>query len=491
MRPSAASRPWHDAPAFSPIARRDRLSDEAGTRVRRFQHNVLAPLLLLASLEAAAFTAAPMLAFAWLPDAFNSSVDATVGVGTFGATVFLGFTAMGLYSRRQRARLAGVLLRAEAAIIAGVIAIGLVSYFVPKLSMPRDVLALAAAIALAAAATTRIGFDRLADENIFKRRVLIYGAGRRAVSLSALRRRADLRGFSIVAFIRIDGERLMVPEDRAITLDVGLLEFCRQHEVDEVVVAMDDRRRAFPVDEFLECRLSGFEIIDIVDFFERETGKVRLDVLNPSWIIFSPGFDRSRWRETSKRALDVVASVTVLLVSLPAIALTALAIKLEDGLRAPILYRQRRVGLDGQVFNVLKFRSMRVDAEPPGTAVWAKQADSRVTRVGSFIRKVRIDELPQIFNVVRGEMSFVGPRPERPEFVAELENTIPYYRERHCVKPGITGWAQLCYPYGSSEHDAAEKLQYDLYYVKNHSLLFDVIILLQTAEVVLWGRGAR
>jgi lipopolysaccharide/colanic/teichoic acid biosynthesis glycosyltransferase len=178
-------------------------------------------------------------------------------------------------------------------------------------------------------------------------------------------------------------------------------------------------------------------------------------------------------------------------VTWPVMLLTAIAIMLEDGPRAPILYRQRRVGLDGRGFDVLKFRSMRVDAERDGKAVWATGSDDRVTRVGRFIRKVRIDELPQIFNVLRGDMSFVGPRPERPQFVAELSDSIPYYEERHCAKPGITGWAQICYPYGASEKDSLEKLQYDLYYLKNHSLLFDMMILLQTVEVVLLGKGGR
>jgi sugar transferase (PEP-CTERM system associated) len=254
---------------------------------------------------------------------------------------------------------------------------------------------------------------------------------------------------------------------------------------------MDDRRRDFPVRELLDCRLAGVEVIDLVSFLERETGRVHLDVLNPSWIIFSEGFRRDGVRQATKRAFDIVASFALVLVTWPFMLLTALAILLEDGPRAPVLYRQRRVGLDGRNFDVLKFRSMRTDAEGDGKARWATGSDDRVTRVGSFIRKVRIDELPQIFNVLRGDMSFVGPRPERPQFVAELSDSIPYYEERHCAKPGITGWAQICYPYGSSEKDSLEKLQYDLYYLKNHSLLFDMMILLQTVEVVLLGKGAR
>jgi exopolysaccharide biosynthesis polyprenyl glycosylphosphotransferase len=214
-------------------------------------------------------------------------------------------------------------------------------------------------------------------------------------------------------------------------------------------------------------------------------------VLHPSWLIFSTGFRRDPLREATRRSFDFLASAALLAVASPFILLTALAIKLEDGWSAPALYRQTRVGLLGNNFEIMKFRSMRIDAEKDGKAQWATENDDRVTRVGRFIRKTRIDELPQIFNVFRGDMSFVGPRPERPQFVEQLSEKIPYYRERHWVKPGITGWAQLCYAYGASEADAAEKLQFDLFYVKNHGLLFDMMILVQTAEVILLGKGAR
>jgi sugar transferase (PEP-CTERM system associated) len=245
------------------------------------------------------------------------------------------------------------------------------------------------------------------------------------------------------------------------------------------------------MDQLLECRLEGLEITELVSFLERETGKVRLDVLNPSWMIFSDGFRQGRIHGTFERAFDVAASLVLLSVTLPVMLLTALAIRIEDGRRASLFYRQTRVGQYGRTFELLKFRSMCEDAEVAGQPIWAVKNDSRVTRVGSFIRKSRIDELPQVLNVLKGEMSFVGPRPERPQFVAQLNERIPYYRERHTIKPGITGWAQLCYPYGSSEQDAAEKLQYDLFYVKNHSLLFYLAILVQTVEVILWGKGAR
>jgi sugar transferase (PEP-CTERM system associated) len=320
---------------------------------------------------------------------------------------------------------------------------------------------------------------------------LVFGCGWQAKSIAQLRRRSDQRGFVIVGYIATNGEKCVVPPDRVLRPEGSLLDFGRAHRIDEIVVAMDDRRQAFPVQDLLECRLSGIEVVDLVSFLERETGKVRLDVLNPSWMIFGEGFRRDPVRLASERAFDVLAGMCLLIVGWPFMLLTALAIKLEDGWSAPVLYRQIRVGLEGRHFNVLKFRSMSIDAEQDGQARWAEKRDPRVTRVGSVIRKIRFDELPQIINVLRGDMSFVGPRPERPEFVDELNEQIPYYRERHYVKPGITGWAQLCYPYGSSTHDATEKLQYDLYYVKNHSLLFDLMILLQTAEVVLWGKGGR
>jgi sugar transferase (PEP-CTERM system associated) len=254
---------------------------------------------------------------------------------------------------------------------------------------------------------------------------------------------------------------------------------------------MSDRRRHFPILELLECRLAGIDISELLTFLERETGRVRIDVLNPSWMIFGEGFRRDTLRLFSARALDLLGSSLILLVAWPLMIAAMIAIKIEDGWRAPVFYAQPRVGLGGKIFNVLKFRSMRIDAEREGKAIWAQKGDSRVTRVGTFIRKTRIDEIPQILCVLRGHMSLVGPRPERPAFVAELSEKIPYYVQRHCVKPGITGWAQLCYPYGSSEQDALEKLQYDLYYIKNNTLLFDLAILLQTVEVVFMGQGAR
>ncbi len=410
----------------------------------------------------------------------------------FSVSGFIALGAMGLYSVRQRARLKGVVLRAGLAHLLAMAMVVLVTYFLePWRPAPRQLIEWAA-LSLFLITIVRLVGERMIDEDAFKRVVLVYGAGQRAQSLSQLRRRSDQRGFRVAGYIAAPGETALVTHDvMAPVPHERLRDLAGNLHVDEIVVAMDDRRREFPVRELLDCRLAGIEVIDIVSFLERETGRVRLDVLNPSWIIFGEGFRRDPLRQFTKRIFDVSTALALLVVTLPLIVLTMIAIALEDGPRGPYFYRQRRVGLDGRVFNVLKFRSMTVDAESDGRARWATSGDARVTRVGRFIRKVRIDELPQVFNVLRGDMSFVGPRPERPEFVSQFGETVPYYDERHCAKPGITGWAQLCYPYGASEKDAIEKLQYDLYYVKNHTLLFDLMILLQTVEVVVFGKGGR
>jgi sugar transferase (PEP-CTERM system associated) len=268
-----------------------------------------------------------------------------------------------------------------------------------------------------------------------------------------------------------------------------LIQHATESGVDEIIVAVDDRRRDFPLAELLNCKFAGIAVVDLLTFLERETGRVKVDLMNPSWLIFSEGFQKS-WRSNmASRMLDLAVATVMLVVLSPLMLLAALAIWIEDG--SPILYRQQRVGLMNKVFAVYKFRSMVKNAESDGKARWAGTGDQRVTKIGRIFRKLRIDELPQLFNVLRGEMSLVGPRPERPEFVQQLSFTIPYYHERHSVKPGLTGWAQLCYPYGASERDAMEKLQYDLYYIKHKSVIFDLMVLLQTVEVVFWGKGAR
>jgi sugar transferase (PEP-CTERM system associated) len=463
--------------------------------VRIFQHYWQLPLAVLAFIEAVVFYATPTAALLSL-EGKNTSLAAVLSEllpqsVLAAAVLFTSMAAMGLYNSRQRSRLAGMVARVAASVASGALVLAVIYYLFPGLHMGRAALLLAAVYAFAGSVVVRVAFDSVFDEDIFKRRILVYGAGRRADSIARLRRRSDRRGFTVLGYVPADGDELSVPQDERISTNPDLSHFCASHRVDEIVVAMDDRRRQFPMDQLLECRLEGVEIVELVTFLERETGKVRLDVLNPSWMIFAQGFRQGRIHSSLERAFDILASLLLLIIAAPLMLLTVLAIKLTEGLSAPVFYRQVRVGQYGRPFGLLKFRSMRQDAERDGKPQWAQKNDSRVTRVGSFIRLTRIDELPQMINVLRGEMSFVGPRPERPEFVHELNERIPYYRERHSIKPGITGWAQLCYPYGSSEQDAMEKLQYDLFYVKNHSLLFYIAILVQTVEVIVWGKGAR
>ncbi len=322
------------------------------------------------------------------------------------------------------------------------------------------------------------------------RRVIVIGAGDRAARIKEL---ADRRSahFIAAAFVALPDQ----PGAQACTYTLDdsvdaeqLARFTRKCRAREIVVATDDRR-GLPVRPLLGCKARGIAITDFLSFCERESGRVDLDGLQPSWLIFSDGFRVSWAARAGKRVFDVVVSAAMLILTLPLLAFTALLIKLEDG--GPVFYSQERVGLFGRPFTLYKFRSMRVDAEHGGRPRWAAKGDTRVTRVGSVIRKIRIDELPQLINVLKGSMSFIGPRPERPYFVEQLGRHIPFYGERHAVKPGITGWAQIRYPYGASLQDARHKLSYDLYYVKNHTLLFDLIILIQTVRVILFPDGAR
>lgn len=450
-------------------------------------------ILLLVLVESIALCAsvyiAALIRFAGDLSEFNANFGPLLPRAlVFMAAIQVPLLAVGLYQSRQRARFSGVLARLIVAFSAGGVFLMALFYMVPSLLLWRGVLAPAAVIGFLLVGLVRLGFSKTVDQDLFRRRVLFLGAGRRTTSLTRLRRRADQRGFFVVGFIAVEGDDVQVERAKLVEPPGKLLDFARGNDVDEIVVAMDDRRRSFPIEDLLACRLNGIVVLDLIDFLERETGKVDVRLLSPSYIIFAQGFARSALRRFNVRALDIIGSLGLLLITWPIVLIVAVAIYLED--QGPVLYRQARVGLEGRTFNLVKFRSMRVDAEG-GKAQWATPEDSRVTRVGRVIRKYRFDELPQLFNVLRGQMSIVGPRPERPEFVDQLELKVPYYRERHCMKPGLTGWAQLCYPYGSSEDDAVEKLQYDLYYVKNHSFLFDLAILAQTAEIVLWQKGSR
>lgn len=399
--------------------------------------------------------------------------------------------ATGLYQGRIREGMSGILLRLVISLVASGLIFSLLFFISKNLFIGRGVLAIALIFSFFMIGTLRAVFVELVDTETFKKKILVYGAGKTAAHIDAkLRRKSDRRSFSIVGYVLLDNQQQVVDDKKVIHIPVALLTYIKNNEIDEIVVATSDVHAEIPVKDLVECKLHGIEVVDILTFFEREVGQIRIDIMEPGWLIFSDGFNQSRIKDIFKRLFDISSSLIILGLSFPFIVFAFIAIKLEEGIRAPVLYHQTRVGKQGENYRVYKFRSMRTDAEAGG-AIWASKTDNRVTRVGSFIRKTRIDELPQIYNVLNGDMSFVGPRPERPEFVDKLEEKIPHYQDRHLVKPGITGWAQLMYPYGSSVTDAYQKQLYDMYYIKNHSLFLDFLILLQTVEVVLFGKGAR
>ena len=454
------------------------------------------PLLLLAAVEAAvlysSFYVAALICFGTLESCVQIMGPIGPRAAIVTSVVLASLIAMGLYQFHQRFWFREAVLRIVVGLILGSIAVALIFAVFPAVSVSHRVGSIAFGYSLVILLGVRYYFVRTVDENFFRQRTMIYGAGERAATLFDLRRRADRRGFRIVGRMAAPGDTIVGDRSEVLlTNGKTILDYAREARADEIVIAMDERRGNLPVKELLDARLNGIDVIDLLEFFERETGKIRVDLVNPGWLIFSPGFRISKFRHYSQRSVDFFVSGMLIAVSWPLMLLVTLAIKIEDGLRAPIFYRQKRVGAGGKIIEVMKFRSMTVNAEADGKAVWATKDDNRITRVGSFLRNSRVDELPQVFNVLKGEMSLVGPRPERPEFVEQLKEKIPYYDERHAVKPGITGWAQVRYSYGASEEDAAEKLMYDLYYIKNQSLLLDILIILQTVEVVLWGKGAR
>lgn len=404
----------------------------------------------------------------------------------FALIMFFTMTAVGLHTRNLANDFADVMIRIFLGYALGFIGVTLVFYIYPELFAGRGVVALALLISFFGILITRIIYQKTYGHKIFRRRILVLGTGNKAKILEDMKHRFSHRGLDIIGYVSVNLDVPKIGVDRLVEAESTIFDYVIKNDIDEIIIAMDDRRQGFPVIELLQCKMYGIEIWDIVGFLERATGHIELNALHPSDFIFSetalPGM--------GKRLIDIFVSFTILFITSPIMIITATAIWLSSLGRDPVFYRQIRVGNCGEPFTVLKFRSMKVDAEANG-AQYAEKKDSRVTLIGSFIRKTRIDELPQLINVLRGDMSFVGPRPERPEFVSTYDNTIPHYRLRHTVKPGITGWAQICYPYGETEKDTRHKLQYDLYYIKNYGIFFDLTIVVQTIQVVLFGQGAR
>ena len=461
--------------------------------IRLFKHYVPYAVLLLGVMDAVLLIAAAE--FGWVyrlrqigstPEPITARIPELLA---FAAAIEAAMIAVGVYGTDALTSLRFALARLLVAISIGIIALSAIFFLVPELSLWRSNLF----YAMIASAVLLFGLRILLGKTLggvaFKRRVVVLGAGPRAKRVKELSKNQG-SGFVVVGYIGMNDGPQEIPE--AIRRDAiyNLADHVVLLNANEVVLALEERRNALPLDDLLRIKTTGVHVNDLSSFLERETGRIDLDSVNPSWLIFSDGFSSGRRLSSAfKRLFDILASAIVLIVTAPIVLVTAIAVKLESA--GPALYRQKRVGLYGQEFELIKLRSMREDAEVEGQAVWAQKNDPRVTRVGRLIRKLRIDELPQAWTVLKGEMSFVGPRPERKQFVDDLAGKLPYYAERHMVKPGITGWAQINYPYGASISDSREKLEYDLYYAKNYTPFLDLLILLQTVRVVLWPEGAR
>ncbi len=461
--------------------------------IRLFKHYVPYAVLFLALVDLCLLLVAAETAWVIRANQIGMQVD-YVGnriwpLITFAASVQIAAMAVGVYSQESLQSLRFAIARLIVAVSLGVIFMAVMAFALPGMTLWRSNSLYAMILSFAYLALSRLILGSLIGGESFKRRLLVLGAGKRAQRIKDLEARRG-SGFVVVGFIAMDEAKRVIPEAINRSAIYNLADFVVKLGASEVVLALEERRNALPLQDLLRIKTTGVHVNDISSFLERETGRVDLDSVNPSWLIFSDGFSSGRRLSgIAKRLFDIAASAVLLALTLPVILLFALLIKLES--HGPAFYRQERVGRYGVGFNLLKLRSMRVDAEAEGKAIWAAKNDPRVTRVGKFIRKVRIDELPQTWCVLKGDMSFVGPRPERPEFVSDLEKQLPYFAERHMVKPGITGWAQINYPYGASIEDSRQKLEYDLYYAKNYTPFLDLLILLQTIRVVIWPEGAR
>lgn len=403
--------------------------------------------------------------------------------------MLFSMSIFGMYKHNYREDMKNILLRLMPSFTLGFGILTSAFYLIPALDFGRGVLGIVIIIAAVFILLLRALFFQTYESKLLKSRVLFLGCGTLAKECSELAmNHMGHHKYHVVGFLRTQNEICQVSPDEILPGSQSLKDIVDKCHVNEIVVAVNNRRDGtFPIRELLECKLNGVKVTDASSFFEREASQIRVDALQPSWLVFGNGFDQGFLRTFVKRLFDLFASIMIFVATLPIMLITAICIYIED--RSPIFYYQERVGKNGHTFMVLKFRSMRNDAEQGMSPQWAITNDPRTTRVGRIIRRFRIDEFPQIFNVLKGEMSFVGARPERPFFVDQLGDQIPFYNVRHSIKPGITGLAQVRYKYAGSVDDSIQKLQYDLYYVKNNSLFLDALILIDTFRVVVLGKG--
>ena len=417
----------------------------------------------------------------------NGYLKAAVA-GLFCLTAFYLFDLYDFLVMHDRREL---VLRLVQALGLAWIALAISFYTFPSLMLGRGISLIALPLALTLMVSWRVSIHWFLGHPDFGERILIVGSGNLAVELAREVLNRPDAGYRIVGFVGTDadllGKSLINP--RVIGMTEQLDEIVKRDGIDRIVVAMGERRGQFPTNKLLQLSLAGqVNIEEGASFYERLTGRVSLNMIRPSWLIFTGRGRQAKLAEVSRAFVHWMVALISAILSLPLVLITAILIKLES--RGPVFYKQERVGKNGRTFVLMKFRSMRVDAEQDGP-VWASKRDARTTRVGRIIRKIRVDEIPQFWNILKGEMSFVGPRPERPHFVAQLAEEIPFYEQRHLIAPGLTGWAQIKYPYGASIEDARQKLQYDLFYIKNQSLFLDAIVLFETVKIILFGRGAQ
>ena len=460
--------------------------------IRVFGHYLSRAVLGLALFETgvlfASIYAAQYLRLSLVGLSGDSLNDPALEYVIFVAAIQMVMLILGLYQRDTWRSLRQTVVTLTAAFALSALILALLFFLYPPIALWRSIFVAGVIVAFLAILLVRVLFLGVLDLNLFKTRLLVLGAGNLAGRIAEVEQAARSRGFSGISFVRMGQETGAVGQVHERSEIGSLRDFALANQVDEIITAMEERRGNLPVRDLLDCRLAGIQITDYAAFMERETGKVDLDGFVPSWLIFSQGSTEAQIRLLIKRAIDLAASAVLVTMTAPIVLVTAILIRVTSP--GPVLYRQERVGQHGRPFMLYKFRSMRMDAESDGPK-WAEENDPRVTAIGRVIRKLRIDELPQIFNVLKGDMSFVGPRPERRVFVEDLARQLPYYAERHTVRPGITGWAQVNYPYGASVEDAKQKAQYDLYYIKNFSVFLDILILIKTIRVILFGSGAR
>ena len=432
-----------------------------------------------------------LISVMWVGNGLPVDMGMVAAYASILALTMLALNAwLGFYQRIHDRTVEDSRARAVLALHLSIPVAYIIFIILPSAESNRTLLEISGMAALFGMLSYRVMASHRRTRALVTLKLLIFGAGKEAATVAASLSKEDQTVHVVGFYPGAVAEERAVPENMLISSDKSLVDVVSELNVDEIVVAIGERRGGrMPLRELLDCRLSGVLVLDMSSHFERMLGQIRLDALHAGWLIFGGGFRQGASRTLVKRIFDIVAASMLLVLFSPLMLITALLIVLEDGF--PILYRQERVGLNGRLFNVIKFRSMRRDAESDGQPRWAAKNDDRVTRLGKIIRKLRIDELPQLFSVLAGHMSMVGPRPERAFFVDQLTKEIPFYAVRHSVKPGVTGWAQVRYHYGSTVDDAAQKLQYDLYYVKNHTLMLDLVVLFETVGVVVSGKGAQ